>query len=66
MFLQKAAIAKSLFVNNSFLPPENACVSHIVTLSRLKELDNDMMQHIYLENEILFPRALAIERELMK
>ncbi|MES1218789.1 MAG: DUF542 domain-containing protein [Bacteroidota bacterium] len=46
--------------------PEKACVSHKVALSRLQELDNDLMQHVYLENEILFPKAIHIEQELLK
>jgi len=53
-------------LTSNYTVPENACVSHTLALSRLKELDNDIMQHIYLENEILFPRALKIESELLK
>ncbi len=53
-------------LTNNYTLPENACVSHSVVLSRLKELDNDLMQHIYLENEVLFPRTLKIEQELLK
>jgi regulator of cell morphogenesis and NO signaling len=51
---------------NNYQVPEKACVSHQVALARLKELDSDLMQHIYLENEILFPRAIKIEQELLK
>jgi regulator of cell morphogenesis and NO signaling len=46
--------------------PEKACVSHKVVLSRLKELDNDIVQHMYLENEILFPKAIQIEKEILQ
>ena len=45
--------------------PANACTSHKVVISKLKELDHDIMQHLYLEQSILFPRALAIEREVL-
>jgi len=61
-----ALVLKIRILTNSYIAPENACVSHTLALSRLKELDNDLMQHIYLENEILFPRALKIESELLK
>jgi regulator of cell morphogenesis and NO signaling len=61
-----ALVLKIRLSTNNYTIPGNACVSHVVALSRLKELDNDLMQHIYLENEILFPRALQIERELLK
>jgi len=53
-------------LTNHYSVPEKACVSHKVVISRLKELDNDLMQHIYLENEVLFPRTLKIEQELLK
>jgi regulator of cell morphogenesis and NO signaling len=45
--------------------PENVCTSHKVVLARLKELDQDIMQHIYLEQSILFPKVLAIEKEIL-
>ena len=48
-----------------YTPPPNACISHKVSFSQLKELDNDLMQHLFLENEILFPKALQMERELL-
>lgn len=48
-----------------YTPPEKACTSHRVIFSKLKELDNDLSQHMYLENDVLFPKALAIEKELL-
>ena len=52
-------------LTNDYQPPPNACISHDVTFSLLKELDNDLVQHLYLENQILFPRAIAMEKELL-
>ena len=46
-------------------PPEKVCISHKVVLAKLKELDNDLMQHLYLEQSVLFPRAMAFEKELL-
>lgn len=34
-------------------------------MAKLKELDNDLMQHLNLEQSILIPRAIAIEQELV-
>ena len=51
-------------LTNNYTPPTNACITHKVALSKLKELDIDLVQHIHLENEILFPRAIQIENEL--
>ncbi len=61
-----AIILKIRLLTNNYTIPEKACVSHILSLCRLRDLDSDLMQHIYLENEILFPRALQIETELLK
>lgn len=64
--LLMALVLKIRILTNSYTAPENACVSHTLALARLKDIDNDLIQHIYLEKDILFPRALAIETELLK
>jgi regulator of cell morphogenesis and NO signaling len=52
-------------LTNTYSTPENVCVSHKVVIAKLKELDNDLMQHLYLEQSVLFPRAIAIEKEVL-
>ncbi len=52
-------------LTSDFSTPENACITHKVSIFKLKELYNDLTLHLYLENEILFPRAIAIENELL-
>lgn len=49
---------------NYFLPTD-ACTIHQVVILKLRELDADLVQHIRLENEILFPRVLSIEAEIL-
>ncbi len=46
--------------------PDSASTSHKVVFALLKELDSDIVQHLFLENEILFPRAIAMENELLQ
>jgi len=46
--------------------PENACTNHRVVFHKLKELDNDLVQHKHLENNILFPKAIELEGELLQ
>ena len=46
--------------------PSNACTSHFLVFSLLKELDDELVQHIFLENNVLFPRAIAMEKELLE
>ncbi len=53
-------------LTNHYALPEDACVSHKVAFLKLLEIDNDLVQHMYLENDILFPRAIAMEKELLE
>lgn len=59
------AIYKMRNLTGDYSPPARACTSHKVTFSRLKELDNDLVQHLHLENNILFPRAIEMEKILL-
>jgi regulator of cell morphogenesis and NO signaling len=43
-------------LSNNYNPPEFACPTFQATYQRLKEFDHDLMQHIHLENNILFER----------
>jgi regulator of cell morphogenesis and NO signaling len=51
--------------NNYALPPQ-ACTNHKVNFQLLKEMDDDLMQHLRLETQILFPKAIQMERELLQ
>lgn len=53
-------------ITNSYTPPDKACIAHKVTFAKLKELDNDLVQHIHLESNILFPKAIQMEKELLQ
>jgi regulator of cell morphogenesis and NO signaling len=47
-------------LTGSFTPPADACGSYRVLYAALAELRRDLMVHVALENEVLFPRALAL------
>jgi regulator of cell morphogenesis and NO signaling len=47
---------------NNFTPPENACLSYQMTFKLLQEFEADLMQHIHLENNIVFPKALSLSQ----
>lgn len=53
-------------ITDNYTPPENACITHKVTFAKLKELDKDLVQHIHLESNILFPKAIRMELELLQ
>jgi regulator of cell morphogenesis and NO signaling len=48
-------------LSNNFTPPEDACVSYQTLYAALEGLEKDLHQHIHLENNILFPRAIEME-----
>jgi len=52
-------------LTDNYTVPHYACITHKVALSKLKELDTDLVHHIHLENEIHFKRAIKIEKELL-
>lgn len=41
-----------------FVPPPGACTTHGLALSALRAFEENLHQHVHLENNILFPRAL--------
>lgn len=48
-------------LSKDFAVPEDACISYQTLYTALEEFEADLHQHIHLENNILFPRALALE-----
>ena len=49
-------------LSSDFQPPADACVSYQTLYRALHELEQDLHQHIHLENNILFPRAVEMEK----
>lgn len=50
-------------LSNEYQAPEGACVSYRTLYSALSEFERDLHQHVHLENNILFPRALQMEQQ---
>ena len=46
-------------VTNDFTPPVGACGTYRLVYQRLEALESDLFEHIHLENNVLFPRAIA-------
>ncbi len=51
-------------VSGDYKIPENACPSLTALLTRLEAFEKDLHQHIHLENNLLFPRAIEFENEI--
>lgn len=50
-------------ITKDFDPPPYACSTYRAMLEGLKALEADLHVHIHLENNILFPRAIALENK---
>ena len=53
-------------LTNNYTPPADACTTYRVTFAMLKEFEEDLHKHIHLENNILFPKAVALEKEFVE
>jgi regulator of cell morphogenesis and NO signaling len=56
-----AALKEISALSSNYGPPEGACFSYRTLYAALQEFETDLHQHIHLENNILFPRAIALE-----
>jgi regulator of cell morphogenesis and NO signaling len=62
----EAIVAELRELSNGFEPPEWACPRNSAFHSSLAAFEKDLRQHVHLENDLLFPRAIALEAELTK
>lgn len=49
---------------DDFTPPEWACNTYRAMLDALEYLEGNMHQHVHKENNVLFPKAIALEKSL--
>ena len=57
-----AALRSMRKASSDFTPPTDACISYQTLYKALAAFEADLHQHIHLENNILFPRAIAMEK----
>ena len=50
-------------ISNNYTLPADACASYSLLFRMLAEFEDDLFTHIHLENNILFPKALEIEKQ---
>ena len=48
-------------LSSNYTVPPDGCISYQTLYSALEAFEKDLHQHIHLENNILFPRAVEIE-----
>ena len=56
-----ALLAELRRLSDNYTTPVEACPTYHAYYDGLKEFEQDLHQHIHLENNILFPRAIAME-----
>lgn len=58
------AMEKIRKLSDDYAIPSDACTSYKLLYKMLEEFESDLFIHIHLENNILFPKAIEIERSL--
>ena len=67
MMKHEHTVVGDLFVKidnltNNYQFPDDACGTYQVTYKMLEDFEKDLHTHIHLENNILFPKAIALEK----
>ncbi|TDQ25405.1 iron-sulfur cluster repair di-iron protein [Tenacibaculum caenipelagi] len=52
-------------LSNNYTPPEGACNTFKALYAKLDEFEQDLHTHIHLENNILHPKAILLEKEIL-
>ncbi|HVV46285.1 MAG TPA: iron-sulfur cluster repair di-iron protein [Bryobacteraceae bacterium] len=58
-----ALLARMRELSSGYAIPDNACPTYRAFYNGLEEFERDTHRHVHLENNILFPRAIALEKE---
>jgi regulator of cell morphogenesis and NO signaling len=49
-------------LTNGYTPPADACTTYRVCFAELAVFERDLHRHVHLENNVLFPKAVELER----
>lgn len=60
------AMEKIRELTNNFTLPADACNTFKLTYKELEDFEKDLHIHVHLENNILFPKAIKLEDDLLK
>lgn len=51
-------------LSDNFTLPQDACTTYRILFQNLEAFERDLHKHVHLENNILFPKAIALEKAL--
>ncbi|HET6170118.1 MAG TPA: iron-sulfur cluster repair di-iron protein [Terracidiphilus sp.] len=57
-------VAEMRRLTNGFKAPAWGCVTYVALFAELSQFERDLRQHVHIENDILFPRAVEMESTL--
>jgi regulator of cell morphogenesis and NO signaling len=60
------ALSRIKEITSNFHLPDDACNTFRALYDSLKDLEADLHEHIHLENNVLFPRAVELESSVPK
>ncbi|MDB5263516.1 MAG: hemerythrin [Adhaeribacter sp.] len=52
-------------LSNNYVVPADGCTTYRLAFAKLQEFESDLFQHIHLENNILFPKAVKLEEKVL-
>lgn len=53
-------------LSGNYTPPADACTTYRLSYEELREFELDLHQHVHLENNILHPKAIALEGQTVR
>ena len=53
-------------ITNGYAVPEDACASYRLMMEELETFMNNLFEHIHIENNIIFPRCVAMEPKYVR
>ena len=56
-------LARIAQLSSQYTAPQDGCTTYRVAFAMLKEFEEDLHLHIHLENNIMFPQAIALEKQ---
>ena len=59
-------LKKLKLYTNNYVFPNTACANHQILFHKFRELNDDLVQYMYLEKNVLFPKAIDIEQQLLQ
>ncbi|MBZ5559055.1 MAG: iron-sulfur cluster repair di-iron protein [Acidobacteriia bacterium] len=50
-------------LTNGYTPPADGCTTYQVCMAELAQFERDLHRHVHLENNVLFPKAVELEKQ---